>query len=154
MTYSALQVANRLIEKGRDKGMFFTQMQLLKLVYISHGWYLAVTENALIGDGVQAWKFGPVIPNLYQVVKNYGSSQINSDLINNPVTFNNTAETVMDFVLDNYGGFSAFKLSEITHAQNTPWSKTFNKEGGGWAEEISNNVIKRHYQDLYKEYFN
>ncbi|MDQ9009051.1 DUF4065 domain-containing protein [Acinetobacter gerneri] len=153
MAYSALQVANRIIEKGREKGLYFTQMQLLKLVYIAHGWYLAVSDAPLINNQVEAWKYGPVISDLYQVVKVFGSEQIKGDLINNPVAFSDDAETVMDFVIRNYGSFSAFKLSEITHAPNTPWSETFNQDGG-WAEVITNGAIQKHYRELYKQYFN
>ena len=78
MAHTALQVANRIIELGRSKHppQYYTPMQLLKLVYIAHGWTLGICATPLITEQVEAWKYGPVIPDLYQHVKKYGSSSI------------------------------------------------------------------------------
>ena len=152
MAYSAIQIANEIIKKGSKQDLFFTQMQLLKLVYIAHGWHLAIKGEPLVDDEIQAWKYGPVIPNLYQSISRFGASQITEKILSGDIKLTEEGETILDFVIRNYGQYSAFKLSEITHAPCTPWSQTFN-QGGGWAEKIPNNAIKQHYQDLYKQYF-
>lgn len=150
MTHSALQVANEIIKEGRAVGLQFTQMQLLKLVYIAHGWYLAATNTPLIGDEIQAWKYGPVIPNLYSEISKYGSNPIPGEILCVDGSFDSTSKRVINFVVRNYGKLSAFKLSEITHGTNTPWSKTY---GFGWAESIPDSEIMQHYKDLSQKYF-
>ena len=52
-------------------------MKLIKLVYIAHGWHLALENGkSLISEAVMAWKYGHVINSLYQKLKRYGSQDI------------------------------------------------------------------------------
>ena len=53
-------------------------MKVLKLVYMAHGFNLAITDDPLINDRVEAWKFGPVIRPLYGKLKQFGSGAIPS----------------------------------------------------------------------------
>jgi uncharacterized phage-associated protein len=74
--YDAIAIANYFIEKSLATGKRLTPMQLVKLVYIAHGWYLARTGKPLLADAVQAWQFGPVIPTLYHEFKQFRDGQI------------------------------------------------------------------------------
>ena len=77
MAYSARTVANYLIEaKSKEGGTPPTPMQLLKLVYIAHGWNLAINDRPLINDRVEAWRYGPVIPKIYQDLKQWGNTPV------------------------------------------------------------------------------
>ncbi|WP_347264828.1 type II toxin-antitoxin system antitoxin SocA domain-containing protein, partial [Nitrobacter sp.] len=66
--HDSLTIANRFLEIATEKGDTLTPMQLLKLVYIAHGWMLGLYGVPLIVDEVQAWKYGPVIPSLYKAI--------------------------------------------------------------------------------------
>lgn len=152
MAHTALQVANRLIQIGREKNppKVYTPMQLLKLVYIAHGWMLGIYNTPLIKERVQAWKYGPVIPELYQHVKKYGSQPIFDHELggifdHKKAIFNPNEEAVLSYVVDAYGGFDGIRLSQITHAPDTPWSATFNH---GWGDEIPVDLIANHYRVL------
>ena len=60
--YSAKAVANTLLSRSKELGINdITPMKLQKLIYYAHGWLLAFLGTALIKEGVQAWKYGPVI---------------------------------------------------------------------------------------------
>jgi len=50
MTYGSKAVANLLIDVAKGHGQKLDQMKLQKLVYISHGWNLAISGNPLISD--------------------------------------------------------------------------------------------------------
>lgn len=154
MAHTALQVANRILSLGKDKDLTFTQMQLLKLVYIAHGWMLGAYDEPLINNQIQAWKYGPVIPDLYSKIKIFGSSEITIPSLTNGQDDVFTEEEIdtLEFVLKVYGDNSAARLSQITHMPNTPWSAVYNENG--WAEEIPDLLIKQHYKELYKKYFN
>ena len=42
MSYSASAIANEILARATGAGVSLTSMQLIKLVYIAHGWSLAV----------------------------------------------------------------------------------------------------------------
>ena len=68
--YSSKAVANYFLEKSDlpAKGRL-TQMKLHKLVYFAHGICLAVYNKPLIKDEIQAWQYGPVVPELVSARK-------------------------------------------------------------------------------------
>ncbi len=73
---NAVAIANYFVRKSLDSGIPVTPMKLVKLVYVAHGWYLGLTGEPLIAEGVQAWKYGPVVPSVYDKFKMYGGSAI------------------------------------------------------------------------------
>ncbi len=61
MAFAARQVANWFIERAAQEGEYLTQLKLQKLVYMAHGWNLALLGKPLISENIEAWKWGPVI---------------------------------------------------------------------------------------------
>jgi uncharacterized phage-associated protein len=80
MAYDARTVANEFLRLARDRGHELTNMQLQKLVYIAHGYTLAILHEPLVRQDIEAWRYGPVIKDLYQVLRQYGSGFV-TDLI-------------------------------------------------------------------------
>jgi uncharacterized phage-associated protein len=79
MPYSAIKVANEFLRlaKADNPLRYLTPLQLIKLVYIAHGWSLHYfPETPLLIEIPQAWQYGPVVPSLYSAVRRYGSSPI------------------------------------------------------------------------------
>ena len=72
---SAELVADFLLANSDRK---LTPMEVNKLVYISHGWMLALHDESLISEKIEAWKHGPVIPSLYHKFKMYGAEPIDA----------------------------------------------------------------------------
>lgn len=74
MAYSAAAVANAFIEKA-NKGELseLTPMKLQKLLFYTQSWHLKLCNGRPLFDDLFArWKFGPVIPPLYHMLKNTG----------------------------------------------------------------------------------
>lgn len=147
---SAISVANEFIRLARQEGKRLTPMQLLKLVYITHGWMLGFFNKPLIREDIEAWKYGPVIPDLYQAVKRYGGNAVEDEI---PSTdheeLTSEEKSVINFVYKKYGQLGGIRLSMITHQKHTPWSDIFSHEG--WGDVIPNDVIREHYAELCKK---
>lgn len=148
MAHTALQVASKMIELGSKKSppQQYTPMQLLKLVYISHGWMLALFNRPLVMEKVEAWKYGPVIPELYESVKHYKASPVKELIVHTNDDFDPQELGVLQYVINAYGHIDGITLSQITHAPNTPWSMTYDHVD--WGNEISDNLISNHYKLL------
>jgi uncharacterized phage-associated protein len=71
MAVRARVVANEFIRLARADERYFTPLQLIKLVYIAH-----VFQSPLITDRVEAWKYGPVIPDLHHAMKGYRAASV------------------------------------------------------------------------------
>jgi uncharacterized phage-associated protein len=59
--HSPLAIANEFILRAEHAGKQLTHMQLQKLVYLAHGWGLAVTGDPLIEDEFEAGISAPSI---------------------------------------------------------------------------------------------
>lgn len=142
------KVANRLLEIAAEAGDTLTPMQLLKLVYICHGWMLGLYGVPLIRDQIQAWKYGPVIPKLYDAVRHFRSQPVVGPLpISGPDgDLIGIEDQVIRQSYDIYGKMSGPALSRLTHMPGTPWDQSFRPDE--MAIEISNDLIEDHYQTL------
>lgn len=75
-------IANEFIRRARADGRSLTQMQLQKLVYIAHGWNLAVNGRPLTVDAPKAGDFGPVYTELWGALRHYGGDPVTRDIRN------------------------------------------------------------------------
>lgn len=157
-TQATVSVANYFIGKAQNEGVRVTPMKLLKLVYIAHGWALGLYGTPLIGEEVQAWKYGPVVPSVYDDFRHYGRGAIErqkaiwteeGELAVPSVTDPDTQQ-LLDSVWDAYKHLDGFQLSDITHEPNTPWDIVWNKLGGcnSRGAVIPPATIQEHYQLL------
>ena len=140
------QVAEYMLYLADKDKRVLTPMQILKLVYIAHGWQLGINSRPLVNESVEAWQYGPVIPSLYHQYKKYGSRPIEESPDNRPPGFDETEQGVIEQVWNSYGHWSGLKLSSLTHEPNTPWSITVERSGMG--SIISNDLIEEYYRDL------
>ena len=143
MTYDARQVANWFVKHAAQDGRVLSIMHILKLAYISHGWNLEMRNAPLIRNRIEAWQYGPVIPDVYHAFRPQGVS-IQSPIAISEEPFSSEVETLLRQVYDIYGNMSPFQLSEITHEQGGPWDIA-TKMGGNYAP-ILDDLIKSHYE--------
>lgn len=139
-------VANRFLAMAREQNRALTPMQVLKLVYIAHGWMLGLYGRPLIRDEVQAWQYGPVIPPLYNAMRDYRGSPVTADLNAPNETLTDDEEDIVRQVFEIYGAKSGPALSRLTHASGTPWEMTY--VDGEFGVRIPTDIITDHYQRL------
>jgi uncharacterized phage-associated protein len=56
-------------------------MQVLKLVYYCHAWMLGVYSRPLVRQPIEAWRYGPVVRELYRSIREYGGDPIRCSLM-------------------------------------------------------------------------
>lgn len=144
------QVADEILKIAKRQGRGLTPLQLMKLVYISHGWHLAIKGRHLFPNRIEAWKYGPVIPELYKVTKQYGREPIPLALITeHPSGVDDETARFLEEVFENYGHRSGYELSQLTHKAGTPWARLY--DDGVMNIEIPNDLIKAHYLELLND---
>jgi uncharacterized phage-associated protein len=118
-------------------------MQILKLVFIAHGWSLGFYGKPLVTEPIEAWQYGPVIPSLYRRYKRYGSSPIEDCPSERPAALDAKERNIVEQVWKGYGHRSGVSLSSLTHEPGSPWSITVQQSGVGAV--ISNDLIEDYY---------
>lgn len=150
MIVKSLSVAQYILDRANaaEATVALTPLQLIKLVYIAHGYMLGRYGRPLLeGELVEAWKYGPVVPSVYQAVKAYKSSPVEKvPGASKDFPFTDKEKEVMNAVTEVYGKFNGIVLSSATHQPGTPWYQTWNKYGQN--TPISNDLIESFYSDL------
>lgn len=149
--YSPITIANYFIKKHQDDDSL-SPMKLIKLAYISYGWYLALKNGQeLVNEKPQAWDLGPVMPSLYHNLKKFGGSKVTEPIYNNAVRqeeISNDDAYFLDFIWNKYGEYTGVELSAITHTKGTPWSGIYPK---GTNLEIPKDLIQQHYNAIMQQ---
>ncbi|OWP22703.1 hypothetical protein CBF90_05835 [Microbacterium sp. AISO3] len=125
-------------------------MKLQKLCYIAQGWSLALRDDPLFAGDFEAWKNGPVSPQLYR--QHRRSFSVSSWPSGDPDALSADERIILDAVLTNYEALTGLQLSAMTHEPGTPWSETRRiagvSDGESSDEPIPNDLIREHYRAL------
>jgi uncharacterized phage-associated protein len=147
-SYPALHVANSLIKLAIENKNPLTQISVLKLLYFANAAYLVVNKIPLIEEKFQAWRFGPVLEDLYRYyLKVYGAKPINNLLTLESEELDNDVEAqqVLKVIFDNYSNYSPFDLVALTHSRFGAWHKAYYKES---FSVISDKDIIEEYKNI------
>lgn len=152
MAYDARNVANQFLRLARANGRVLTNMQLQKLVYIAHGYSLAILHKPLIRQSAQAWRYGPVIPDLYQALRQYGAGVVTKPIeLGHSEELSETDQELLVAVTAAYGRFTGPQLSTMTHRAGTPWKHVYQPDASFNNDAIPNTLIEKHYTTLLDE---
>lgn len=148
--YSCFDISKEFLALAKEEGLTIAPMKLLKLVYIAHGYHLGFKKKPLINNPIQAWKYGPVIPELYHTTKKFGRYPVDPDLIEMFFTKELTEEDkhFLKLVWNAYKHLNGLQLSTLTHAKDTPWEKTYD---GVHNKLIPNNLIEEYYTNMINQ---
>lgn len=147
LMHDSRTVANALLDLANENGDTLTPMQLLKLVYIAHGWMLGLYGVPLIEDDVEAWRYGPVIPKLYKAISQFRDQPVRGPLPHDPTDDLVDVESgLIKQIYEIYGMRTGIDLSRLTHQPGSPWAQSY--AGDGSNVVISNDIIEEHYRML------
>ncbi|PZV13545.1 MAG: hypothetical protein DCF20_14925 [Pseudanabaena sp.] len=125
----------RAYEDGRESLM--TNMKVQKLLYYTQSLHLALFDEPLFDDEIQAWRYGPVCPPVYYSYREYESRQLPKTTRNELIHFPEETQDLLEEILSFFGEHHAYYLSEMTHLE-FPWQKA---RDGLQADEISKKPI-------------
>jgi uncharacterized phage-associated protein len=137
-------IANCFIELARKDERQLTPMQLLKLVFLAHGWMLGKHGRPLINDQIEAWKYGPVIPKLYTKLRQYRADPVTADIPGPYERLDRTEYNMIYQVYKTYGALSGARLSNITHVEGSPWRTVYQPDNSD--VQIPDNLIGKYYE--------
>lgn len=143
LAYDARKVANWFVARAAQDGKVLSIMTLLKLTYIAHGWHLETKGKPLFPNRVEAWQYGPVIPDVYSAFRGSGINVTGSSITEPGDEITNEDASLLEQVYNIYGSLSAFQLSDLTHVAGGPWDITM--QTGGHRATIPNELIRQHY---------
>ncbi|MDR0911833.1 MAG: DUF4065 domain-containing protein [Methanobrevibacter sp.] len=161
MWYNSSTIASYFIRKSEKIGKDISILKVIKLVYIAHGWKLALDNTPLINDEIQAWKYGPVMPELFNLLnkeednKKTSSAKISDpNIIAQSLIMEDKDILLLNRVFIKYMDFSDEEISELCHEKDTPWNKIYNN-GKGRNEVISDKETSQYYKtQITKEEYN
>lgn len=166
-----------LLRKAAEEGRGLTPLQINKLVYICHGWALGKLNRPLIDNHsgqIEAWKYGPVVRNVYDRLKRWGAEEITYDSFCEKFGSYGLGERAKDFLEEKlselkksdpeackllkivwyvYKDLTGGQLITITHKEETPWQmhvkyNMLRQVVPGI--HIPDSTVKKHYQKKLK----
>ena len=158
--YSAIAVANWIIEKNKTDNCKLTHLKTQKLLYFAQGWHLGNYETPLFEDDIQAWKYGPVVYPVYKALYHYKNNEI-TNLIEGLTIYegqvsagfpvidqhdNDTQKYLLSY-WENYAHIDTWTLVDFAHQKGSPLHQIIDN---------FNNTVEEGdiiHKELMKEYF-
>ena len=156
-------VANALLDLADAQGIALSNMQVQKLVYLTHGWHHVARGEGLVRNDFEAWEYGPVVKVLYSALRRYGDGKIEGralwyDALREKwalavAPLSVETREVLQRVFDRYGTKSAFALSDLTHERGSPWYDVwFSAAGiGNFGMKIPEKSIAQYFDRLSRD---
>ena len=129
--HDAKAIANFYLNLAAQEARPINSMHLQKILYNAHGYHLAMFDKPLFWQPVQAWKYGPVIADVYRQFREYGAGPIEGLAVHYdrklreeiPYQTKLSLETA-DFLKRIWNGHKdvdPIVLSRIAHRKGSPW---------------------------------
>lgn len=159
------EIASELIKLASADGRAFDQMKLQDLVYIAHGWCLAITGEPLTGDRPEAFEHGPEYRRLADALARWGVEPVTShalveqagDYSKSDATLSAVIEldarehAILEKVYTDYGRLRTSQLATITRGKGTPWDRVF-ADGAGKRRDIPHQLIRAQFATIASKF--
>lgn len=132
----AINLAKYIIQRCNITNTPITNLKLQKILYYVQKYSLKTSGTSAFSDDIEAWQFGPVVPNVYYEFCGYGSMPI----IGNFKHIDDFSE--FNFIIDEKKDLNPWDMVEETHKENGAWYKIYNN-GIGNREIIPVDLIKK-----------
>lgn len=131
--YTALEVAKYTINKCIELGRPISNLQLQKILYYIQGEYMKKNHGeVLFNESIEAWQYGPVVPNVYYEYNIYSASRIRDK--QEEIGIIDYDKLIIDEVITNKSLLRASKLVHDSHLES-PWITAYERCNGSIISE-------------------
>ncbi len=132
--YMARDLAKYIVNKCIHDDKPISNLTLQKLLYLVQLTMIKETGEIAFCDDIEAWKFGPVVPDAYYYMCGNGAFTIITPykLQEKPT---GPAKIIIDRVVDEKRDMEPFALQEEIEKEGSPWKRVYN-DGKGSKEVI------------------
>ncbi len=135
-------VCNFIIGYCKTIGRDITNLQLQKILYYVQGYSLRNTGQRAFESDIEAWQFGPVVPDAYYDYCGNGRDPITVDNADEAMkNVSMSDRSTIESIVDRCVGMSIGNLIEETHREE-PWANAFT----GYKSPISIDSIKDFFE--------
>jgi uncharacterized phage-associated protein len=119
-----LEIARYFIVRAYEDGLEaeMTNMKVQKLLYYAQSLYLALYDEPLFPEEIQAWRNGPVCPPAYHFYSEFEAQQLPVPREESLTVLAPEVRECLEEVWGFFGGYHAYRLSDMTHGE-FPWRK-------------------------------
>lgn len=136
--YKAMELSTYIVSKCIKEDCPISNLQLQKILYYIQKAFLDRGDRAF-SDNIEAWQFGPVVPNVYDHYCGYGAMPISFSSIKYDVAKED--KQLIDSIVESKRVLAPWDLVEETHKKGGAWDKTY-KNCSGSHEVIPTELIK------------
>lgn len=146
--YNVLTVAKYFVYLAKKEKRELTHLKLQKILYFAQGYYLSWKNEPLCYNSLEAWRFGPVFPDLYYEMRAHSSVDLCTTSFggHKPVSIDTETESFLEWIWNNFKSWSASDLVTLTHTHSS-WIKAFYEED----HVMSELDIAREFKEKYKK---
>lgn len=120
--YSALDIAKYVINKCTMEKQPISNLQLQKILYFLQRQYITNNGTVLFNDEIQAWQFGPVVPEVYFQYCGFGSMNIS---MNYDISIDANDSRQIDSIVEEKRCKNPWDLVEETHSEGKAWATIY-----------------------------
>lgn len=157
--YCVDDVARYIINYCNDSEYIISNLKLQKILYFVQAKFLTEMTYPCFSEEIEAWNFGPVVPQIYSEYKKFGSGNIpkimtyykysEDDYFSaekckyTPDVIGQDDQPLIESMVDSCNNYSASQLVSITHKQ-APWIKAF-------SPYMNNVITKESIKSFFEE---
>lgn len=145
MVHDPKTAANELISRGINEGRLLTHIEVQKLLYFWHGWMLGIHGRPLHHGVWEAWRYGPVLPEVYFNLNHRRGKPIGSLIPAYTEQFPSEEMSILDVVYG-YRSLGIYQLVGVAHSQGGPWDRVWHNKGDSGI--IDNSMIQTYFAEL------
>ncbi len=139
-----MALAQYVLYMCMNQGEPISNLQLQKILYFIQGNHLAKKGELLFDKDFCAWKYGPVIPDVYYKYCMNGASKIRN--VKEPGEISSEIKDEIDPIIKKLRVLYPWDLVEKTHNVGGAWDKTF-QDGKGDRHTIPQKDIQEEFNN-------
>lgn len=136
--HTALDLSKYIVSKCIEDGEPISNLQLQKILYYIQKTFLQRGLRAF-PDEIEAWQFGPVVPNVYYYFCGFGAMSITN--VNNTLSPTGNDKKIIDSIIESKRILDPWEMVSETHKPEGAWAKIY-REGSGNRNVIPTELIK------------